>query len=104
MLHAEAFDDFFEQVHGAGLKPFPWQQKLVREALAGRWPKSIALPTAAGKTALIDIAVYALAAGAPESARRIFFIVDRRVVVDEAVERARRIADRLRQATSGAAA
>jgi CRISPR-associated endonuclease/helicase Cas3 len=104
MLHAEAFDDFFEQVHGAGLKPFPWQQKLVREALAGRWPKSIALPTAAGKTALIDIAVYALAAGAPESARRIFFIVDRRVVVDEAVERARRIADRLRQATSGVAA
>lgn len=104
MLNAAAFDDFFEEVHGGGRRPFPWQQALVREALAGRWPKSIALPTAAGKTALIDIAVYALAAGAPGCARRIFFIVDRRVVVDEAVERSRRIADRLRQATSGVTA
>ncbi len=63
----------------------------------GDWPR-IGLPTASGKTALIDIAVYALAMGAPGAARRIFFVVDRRVIVDEAAERAAKIAKKLLEA------
>ena len=94
MVRAEDFGRFFEEVHGK--RPFPWQTDLANRILAGEWPRSIALPTAAGKTALIDIAVFALAAGAPGAARRIFFVVDRRVVVDEAAERAGKLQEALR--------
>jgi len=61
----------------------------------------LALPTASGKTACIDIAIYALACGAAGAPRRIFFIVDRRVIVDETFERASRIATALRDAREG---
>jgi CRISPR-associated endonuclease/helicase Cas3 len=93
------FSEFFKAVWDH--EPFPWQELLAEKALHGEWPRSIGLPTAAGKTALIDIAVYALAKRAPRAARRIFFVVDRRVVVDEAAERAERLAKRLRSATPG---
>ncbi|MDE0177772.1 MAG: type I-U CRISPR-associated helicase/endonuclease Cas3 [Gammaproteobacteria bacterium] len=73
------------------------------------WPEAIALPTASGKTACMDIAVFALAAqarrldvGQPITApRRIFFVVDRRIIVDEAHERARRLARKLAEAKYG---
>jgi CRISPR-associated endonuclease/helicase Cas3 len=92
----DEFAAFFEEAHGK--PPFPWQRALAARVLAGDWPACIALPTAAGKTAMIDVAVFALAAGAPGAARRIFFVVDRRLVVDEAAERA----ERLRKALAGA--
>jgi CRISPR-associated endonuclease/helicase Cas3 len=92
------FTEFFESVWGKNQKPFPWQERLARLALEGRWPAVIGLPTAAGKTAVIDIAVYALAMGAPNAARRIFFVVDRRVIVDEAGDRAVHLAERLCEA------
>jgi CRISPR-associated endonuclease/helicase Cas3 len=90
MITADLFSPFFRQVHG-GQAPFPWQSELLNQIIRGEWPGTIALPTAAGKTALIDLAVFALAAGAPGAARRIFFVVDRRVVVDEAAQRADKI-------------
>ena len=52
------------------------------------------------KTALIDIAVYALAMGAPDAARRTFFVVDRRIIVDEAAERAEKLANKLPRSES----
>src|SRR5208337_2637450 len=68
-----------------------------------------ALPTASGKTACLDVAVYALAAQSrrmipaePRTApRRIFYVVDRRVIVDEAFDRARKLADKLHMAEKG---
>jgi len=93
------FSEFFRAVWN--YEPFPWQELLAEKALRGEWPRSIGLPTAAGKTALIDIAVYALAKRAPKAARRIFFVVDRRVIVDEAAKRAEELAKRLRDATPG---
>lgn len=102
------FDDFF-----AALWPeireqppaFPWQRELARRVLAeGKWPASLDLPTSAGKTAVLDIAVWSLAhceQTSRMSPRRIFFVVDRRIVVDEAAERARLIRDRLSAATDG---
>jgi CRISPR-associated endonuclease/helicase Cas3 len=90
------FADFFRAIWCHD--PFPWQERLAELVLEGRWPSSIGLPTAAGKTALIDIAVYALAMRAPEAARRTFFVVDRRVIVDEAAERAAELASKLAQA------
>jgi CRISPR-associated endonuclease/helicase Cas3 len=90
------FAEFFKAIWGYG--PFPWQELLAEKALQGEWPRSIGLPTAAGKTALIDIAIYAMAKRAPRAARRIFFVVDRRVIVDEAAERAEKLAKSLRDA------
>jgi CRISPR-associated endonuclease/helicase Cas3 len=95
-LNIERFDDYFEALHGR--PPYPWQRELARRAIAGSWPRVIDLPTGSGKTACIDIAVFALACQAEWTAdqqsapRRIFFCVNRRVVVDEAYDRARRIA------------
>lgn len=91
------FEGFFEAVWDK--KPFPWQKRLAELAVRGEWPGSIGLPTAAGKTALIDIALYALAMRSPMAARRIFFVVDRRVIVDAAAERAEKMAKRLCEAS-----
>jgi CRISPR-associated endonuclease/helicase Cas3 len=92
-------------------RPFPWQQRLVREVLStGRWPAAIDVPTALGKTSLIDIAVFvaAAAAGAASESRpgrrRVFFVIDRRIVVDEAFEHARGLADGLAGAAEGTTA
>ena len=90
-------------------EPFPWQSMLAErvEKAGGEWHQRIDLPTASGKTACIDIAVYALAAqfNCPVSERtaprRIWFVVDRRIVVDEAYDRAGQIADKLRKAKDG---
>src|ERR1035437_5614736 len=41
------FAEFYYAVRGR--KPFPWQERLATEALAGKWPP-IGMPTAAGKT------------------------------------------------------
>jgi CRISPR-associated endonuclease/helicase Cas3 len=74
--------------------PFPWQTALARWIEEkGRWPDTISVPTSAGKTAVIDIAVYALARSWVAAAIRIFFVVDRRLIVDEARERAKAIRD-----------
>jgi len=109
-LSAEHFPEFFQALWK--YPPFAWQGDLARRVLENNeqpWPEAIALPTAAGKTACLDIAVYALAAGmvkndlawTSKAPRRIFFVVDRRVIVDEAFERARRIARKLMETESG---
>ncbi len=88
-------------------EPFPWQTMLAERVAEEEWPRVLDLPTASGKTACLDIAVYALAvqAGRPlaerSAPRRIWFVVDRRIVVDEAFERASQIATKLAEATSG---
>lgn len=89
-LSASDFRAFMQGVHG--FEPFPWQNRLLETVLGeGRWPADIALPTASGKTACIDIAVFALAMGQAHAPRRVFFVVDRRVVVDEAYEHATKL-------------
>ncbi len=80
------FARFFEVVHGHA--PFPWQREMARRLLADEPLSTVAVPTGCGKTALVDAALFAAAHG---GRRRIFFIVDRRVVVDEAHRRAERL-------------
>ncbi len=104
-MTAGSFDEFFHALWGR--EPFPWQSMLADRVAAATWPKVIELPTAAGKTACVDIALYALAAqaerttGERSAPRRIWFVVDRRIVVDEAHQRAVLIASRLRSAATG---
>lgn len=89
-LGVRDFSLWFEAVHGHG--PFPWQVRLVEEVLArGRWPDVLALPTAAGKTSVLDVALFCLAAQPGRFARRIVLVIDRRVVVDQAAARAQRL-------------
>ena len=96
------FSTFFKAIHSQA--PFPWQATLAGRVLAeGRWPKLIDLPTASGKTACIDIAVWAMACEATKPPaerrmpRRVWFVVDRRIVVDEAARRAETIQKALRE-------
>lgn len=94
----DQFPAFFHALYG--YEPFPWQRRLAQRVCAGDWPSAIALPTAAGKTACIDAAVFALACGAPDAPRRIFFVVDRRLVVDQAKLHADNLAEKLTKAAA----
>lgn len=76
----------------AGNTPFPWQIRLLRRFLEGEVPRSLDIPTGLGKTATIAIWLVARALGA-SLPRRLVYVVDRRVVVDQAT----RTAERLRE-------
>ena len=93
------FRHFFSDLNG--YFPFPWQERLAARVCATGWPKVIALPTGSGKTACLDIAIFALAHGA-DAPRRIFYIVDRRLIVDEAFQRMQFICDKLAKPTTTA--
>ena len=87
------FGAFHAAVH-AGKKRFDWQQRLLEQVVRDeRWPRALDLPTGAGKTTCIDIALFALALDAAREAkdrwcpRRIAMVVDRRIVVDQVAER-----------------
>ncbi|MGA2593153.1 MAG: type I-U CRISPR-associated helicase/endonuclease Cas3 [Bryobacteraceae bacterium] len=86
------FDAFFRELHG--YDPFPWQKRLAKRVCEGGWPDVLDLPTASGKTACIDVAVFAMAVHR-RGPRRVFFVVDRRIVVDAAFERMQEIERKL---------
>src|SRR6516225_9172186 len=104
-LRADEFAAFFHAVHG--YDPFPWQARLAKQVFAAGWPtKPLDAPTAAGKTATIDIAIFHLALEANHGLKRraplrILFVVDRRLIVDDAYERATTIAEKLARAKTG---
>jgi CRISPR-associated endonuclease/helicase Cas3 len=105
-LTSADFSQFHQEVYG--FSPFPWQCRLVAQVLQERrFPDLIDIPTGVGKTTLMDIAVFALAVdatGEPSQRwmpRRIFLVVDRRVIVDQAGERALGLSRRLAAAHSG---
>ncbi len=100
MLTVADFPSFFREVYDTD--PFPWQYRLLQQvAGTAEWPSVLDLPTGSGKMAAIDIAVFHLALEAenqPRRARvRIGFIVDRRLVVDDAYARAAYLACALAQ-------
>jgi CRISPR-associated endonuclease/helicase Cas3 len=103
-LDASRFTEFYQALHGPDREPFPWQTRLARRVCEGKWPRVIALPTAAGKTTCIEIALFALACQAEwkerTAPRRVFFVVDRRVIVDQAFEHTKAIAERLHHSDS----
>lgn len=109
MLTPDDFAAFFDEVHDHG--PFPWQERLLRQIVEqkGKWPSVLDLPTGTGKTAAIDISVFHLALEADRAEFRcapvrIAFVVDRRLVVDDAYTRATKIQNALATAQAGSVA
>lgn len=105
MLSPTSFPAFFEALWGYA--PFDWQTRLLAKVHEGGWPTTLDLPTGSGKTATLDVALFALALDASRPAaerrqpRRIVLVVDRRVVVDQGYERAVAIANSLEAAKDG---
>lgn len=96
MVDCPPFEAFYRATHG-GAEPFPWQSRLAARVAADGWPTEIGVPTGLGKTACLDIAVWALAvqadlAPADRSApTRVWYVVNRRLLVDAATEHAQRL-------------
>lgn len=93
MLSIEDFGDFFEAVHGAGRRPFSWQEDLLTCLVStGAWPEQIAAPTGAGKSSVIEVHVFANALAAvgvgARVPRRLAVVVNRRALTDAHAERA----------------
>ncbi|MFT4297463.1 MAG: type I-U CRISPR-associated helicase/endonuclease Cas3 [Micropruina sp.] len=108
-VQASDFSAFYQEIHRR--EPFAWQRDLVTEVVSRRcWPSLVDVPTGLGKTSMLDIAVFlsALDADAPHDQRvgrrRIFFVVDRRIVVDQAERHARTIVRGLEAAEPGSVA
>jgi CRISPR-associated endonuclease/helicase Cas3 len=99
-----SFSDFLFAVRG--YRPMPWQAALAAQVLKEGWPAGIGVPTSLGKTATIDIAVWAIAREShlEPSARlhptRIYYAVDRRLLVDEASEKSEELARLLNDPSS----
>lgn len=98
-LTRDDFAAFFATLHG-GNPPFAWQQRLLDHVLAHRtWPTTVDAPTGAGKTAVIDVHVFALALvaseGGPLPPRRLSMVVPRRVLVDDQHRHATALRDAL---------
>ena len=99
------FAEFFGAAR-PGQRPFAWQERLLDDLLEhGTWPDRIMAPTGTGKTAVVDVHVFANAlvgwAAAPRLPRRLSVVVDRRAVVDSHDEHARRIRDLLAEGPQG---
>ena len=91
------FAEFYRALNGRD--PFPWQKRLAeRVAATKQWPAEVGVPTGLGKTACLDIAVWWLASQAdrPPAKRtaptRIWWVVNRRLLVDSTAEHAERVA------------
>lgn len=105
MLTSDDFGEFFAAVNGGHL-PYPWQTRLVRHLVeTGRWPEHVTAPTGSGKSAVVEVHVFANALSALGSGvkvpRRLAISVNRRGMVDHHHQRAEQIADLLTGATSG---
>lgn len=105
-LDSQDFTQFFKAIHG--FDPFEWQKRFAKEVFAEGFHDVVRAPTGCGKTSILDVALFQLALQAerePEertAARRICFVVDRRIVVDEVTRHACKIYSALRSAAASA--
>ncbi len=96
----ELFAKRFEALTGNA--PFPWQERLFLWFLSDKiLPTDISLPTGTGKTSIMAIWLLALAEKSAEDSRqnpiprRLTWVVNRRVVVDQATNEAEQIRRRV---------
>ncbi|GAB2876265.1 hypothetical protein GCM10027046_00020 [Uliginosibacterium flavum] len=88
-------DELFNKL--SGVQPYRWQKTAFDHLVRGDIPDQIKAPTAAGKTMILPTFVAALAAQASAGSvtlpRRLVYVVNRRVLVDEAT----RLCERIRE-------
>src|SRR5439155_11988059 len=91
------FPAFFRALNGH--EAFPWQCRLASALCARQWPQAVHVPTGCGKTSMLDAFVFALAFHqARDFPRRLFYVIDRRLVVDDILGHAQELALKLAHA------
>ena len=100
-----SFPEFYRAVNDRD--PFPWQVRLADcVARTEQWPKEIGVPTGLGKTVCLEIAVWWLASQANRAPvertapTRIWWVVNRRLLVDSTTEHAEKLANLLNGCSS----
>ncbi len=95
------FDAFYSAINRRS--PFPWQSRLAAQvAKKEAWPREVGVPTGLGKTACLEIAIWWLASQADRAGTkrtaptRIWWLVNRRLLVDSTYDHARKIRRALR--------
>ena len=95
------FDAFYDAINRRS--PFPWQSRLAAKvAETEAWPREVGVPTGLGKTACLEIAIWWLASqahrapGDRTAPTRIWWLVNRRLLVDSTFEHALTIKRALR--------
>jgi CRISPR-associated endonuclease/helicase Cas3 len=95
------FEKCFEIL--TGYRPFAWQNNIYKRFLNDEIPSSCDIPTGLGKTSIIVIWLLSLASKLIENPqtnkipRRLVYVVDRRVIVDQATSEAERILFKLKE-------
>jgi CRISPR-associated endonuclease/helicase Cas3 len=103
VLTFEAFQELYCALteHGGACR---WQHRLFADLESGRFPTDIELATGLGKTSIIALWILALGRALARRSnlipRRLAYVVDRRVVVDQASEFAERVRERLEHAAA----
>jgi CRISPR-associated endonuclease/helicase Cas3 len=90
----ELFEDWFKVI--TGFPSFRWQRRLFTRFLDEDVPAMLDLPTGLGKTSVMVIWLLARAFN-PTLPKRLVYVVDRRVVVDQATEIAESLRYKLQQ-------
>ncbi|MBS3965368.1 MAG: type I-U CRISPR-associated helicase/endonuclease Cas3 [Methylomonas sp.] len=80
----------------SGFPPLLWQQRLFQRFTENRLPDSLDLPTGLGKTSVMLLWLLARTIN-PKLPKRLIYVVDRRVVVDQATQVAEQIRNGLEQ-------
>jgi CRISPR-associated endonuclease/helicase Cas3 len=83
-----------------GFAPYRWQQQLYDSFVEGRPPGTLSLPTGSGKTSLMVVWLLALATARSSVPRRLVWVVNRRVVVDQATAQAEQLRNGLKSLPS----
>lgn len=91
----EQFRAVFVTLTGNENGHFPWQWALYQRFAAGDFPSSCNLPTGLGKTSVIVLWLIALADNPKLVPRRLVYVVNRRTVVDQSTEEAKKLRDNL---------
>lgn len=79
-MKKQDFTAFYKSVHSYA--PFPWQVRLAERAASGQWPAALNLPTSSGKTAVLDVWLWAHSMGIVGTPKRLYYVIDRRLLVD----------------------
>ena len=104
---ATLFQHLTAESASPGHPPFLWQKRLYQRLLTGDIPPLCDIPTGLGKTSVIALWLLALAEQASQPGtpltlpRRLVYVVNRRVVVDQATDDAKHLFDNLHAAQDG---